>query len=473
MALSDSSHVLIQELKSALGEAHVVTDVAAALPFTREWRGRLEGRALCVVSPADTSQVQEVVRLCAASRVPMTVQGGNTGLMGGQVPDETGQEVVISLKRMSRIRAQDSVGGTLTVEAGVVLADAQAAAQEMGFEVPLSLASEGSCTMGGVLSTNAGGTLTLAYGNAKAMVLGLEVVLADGRLWQGLKSLRKDNMGYDLKQLFLGSEGTLGIITAASLALVPAFPAKAVAFVGVQDAGAALALLQRTREAAIGVVKACEFIPDLGLELLTQHMDWTRRPLETQSPYYVLLEVDGHDNAALEAGLDGVLMRALEDGLIADGMRAQSLEQARLLWRMRHALSEVQKMEGASIKHDISVPLDVLPAFLKEAEAACLKAVPQCRPLPFGHVGDGNIHFNISQPPHMQGADFLALRPVLEDVVHGLVKHYGGSLAAEHGVGRFKRDLLLETLDPVALSLMRSLKQALDPHGLLNPHRVI
>ncbi|MGY2051314.1 FAD-binding oxidoreductase [Methylobacterium sp. JK268] len=460
---------LLDALTGRLGAAHVLTAPEAMAPHLGETRGLYRGTALAVVRPADTEEVAFAVRACAEARVPVVAHGGNTGLVGGGVPDGG---VVIALARLDRVRALDPEDATITVEAGCILADVQAAAERAGMLFPLSLASEGSCRIGGNLSTNAGGTAVLAYGNARDLVLGLEVVLADGRVWNGLTALRKDNSGYDLKHLFVGSEGTLGIITAAVLKLHPRPASVATAFVGLASARAALPLFTRLRARAGHRLTAFEMMPRFGLEIVLRHAPGAVRPLAGDHPAYALVEI-ASEGADAEAVLEDLLAAALEEGMAEDATLARSVAQARALWQLRESLSEVQRREGASIKHDVSVPLSRVPDFLERAGAACEAELPGVRVCAFGHLGDGNIHFNLSQPVGMEAAAFLALWPRFNRVVHDIVHAMGGSIAAEHGVGRLKRDELLRYKDPVSLDLMRRLKSALDPDGILNPGKVV
>jgi FAD/FMN-containing dehydrogenase len=462
---------LLSALRARLGAAQVLTEPAALAPHLVETRGLYRGTASAVVRPADTAEVAFTVGACAASGVPIVAQGGNTGLVGGGVPRGG---IVLSLARLSGIRALDPVGATVTVEAGAILAEVQAAAAAAGFLFPLSLASEGSCTIGGNLATNAGGTAVLAYGNARDLVLGLEVVLADGRIWNGLKGLRKNNAGYDLKHLFVGSEGTLGIITAATLKLFPKPLSRAVGFVGLASPRAALALFARMRRAAGPSLTAFEVMPRFGLDLVLAHRPGARSPLAEPHDTYALVEFSSpQPEAGMEAALAASLAAALADGTVQDATIGASEAQNAALWALREDLSEAQRREGGSIKHDVSVPLARLADFLEEATAACLAAMPGLRPCAFGHFGDGNIHFNLSQPVGMDRDAFLAEWGRFNGIVHDIVVRLDGSIAAEHGIGLIKRDALQHYGDPVGLDLMRRLKAALDPADLLNPGKVL
>jgi FAD/FMN-containing dehydrogenase len=407
-------------------------------------------------------------------RVPIVPQGGNTGLVGGQVPDESGREFVLSTERLDRIRSVQPEAGTVTAEAGVVLQRLQEAAAEAGMLFPLSLGAQGSCRIGGNISTNAGGTGVLAYGNTRNLVLGLEVVLPTGEVWNGLRSLLKDNTGYDLKQLFIGAEGTLGIVTAAVLKLFPQPRGVSVAFAGAPGPPEALSLLRMARDRAGAALTGFELMPRFGLQIVLDHLPGARDPLAAAYPWYILLEFSsGRSEADAQALAEGVLADALAAGVLLDGAMAASLEQGREFWRIRHELAEVQKHEGASVKHDVSVAVELIPEFLEEVTAAVARLVPGVRPLPFGHMGDGNIHFNFSQPTGIRGEDFLARAPEIHAAVHGVVAAMGGSISAEHGIGRYKRELLRSVKSEIELELMRRIKRVFDPNNILNPGRIV
>ena len=466
-----ASAELLRDLAERLGPAHVLCDPEDLAPHLVEWRGLYRGTALAVVRPADTAEVAFVVGACARAGIALVAQGGNTGLVGGGVPQGG---IVLSLTRLARIRSVDAVDAAITVEAGATLAEVQAAADAAGMLFPLSLASEGSCRIGGNIATNAGGTGVLAYGNTRDLVLGLEVVLADGRVWNGLKALRKDNAGYDLKHLFVGSEGTLGIITAAVLKLYPKPLSRAVGFVGLASPRAALALFEGLRRAAGRDLTAFEYIPRFGLEMVLRHLPGAQRPLAGDHPAYALVELSTtRPGADAGADLEAVLAAAIEEGSVADATIGTSEARNAALWSLRENLSDVQTREGGSIKHDVSVPLSRLADFLDAASAACEAAMPGLRVCAFGHVGDGNIHFHLSQPVGMDKAAFLSEWGRFNRIVHDIVHGMGGSIAAEHGIGLIKRDELGRYGDPVALDLMRRLKRALDPHDLLNPGKVV
>ncbi|GAB5377010.1 MAG: FAD-linked oxidase C-terminal domain-containing protein [Acuticoccus sp.] len=461
-------------LVAALGPEAVVSEADAMAPYLKEWRDLYRGATPFVVRPKDTAEVATAVRLAAEHRVPLVPQSGNTGLVGGQIPVETGHEVVLSTNRLAAIESVDAEGNTLLCGAGAILADVQSAAEKVGRLFPLSLASEGSARIGGLISTNAGGTAVLVYGNMRDQVLGLEVVLPDGSVWNGLRALRKDNTGYDLKHLFIGAEGTLGIVTRAVLKLRPRPVARDVAMVGVASPAEAVTLLGRMRATMGEAITAFEIIPRFGIEMVLRHIEGTRNPFETVPPWAVLMEASTFSpERPMRESLEAALMAAYEDKVVVDAVIAQSLTEASEFWRMRELLSEVQGYEGGSIKHDVSVPVAEMPAFIEEASAAALAVIPGCRPMGFGHVGDGNIHFNITQPEGADKAAFLARWSEVNAAVHAVVHAHRGSIAAEHGVGRMKAKLMPRVLDPVELEMMRTIKSAFDPHNIMNPGRVL
>lgn len=473
MSRTDSNR-FIDGARALLGPSNVLADPADQARYLIEWRDLYRGDTPAVVRPGTTADVAGLVRLAVETGTILVPQGGNTGLVGGQTPVAGAGEIVLSLERLDRVRDVDPNGNTMIVEAGATLDAVHRAAAMVDRIFPLRLASEGSCRIGGNVATNAGGTAVLAYGNTRDLVLGLEVVLADGRVWNGLRRLRKDNAGYDLKQLFIGSEGTLGIVTAVVLKLFPKPKDVAVAFAGLPSPAAALALLGTMKAAAGAGLTGFELVHGEAMVFALRHLSGARRPTADAHPWYVLTEVstgtaDGAARRMLEAGLTD----AMEAGAVSDAVIAESLSQAEAFWALRHGLSEVQKHEGGSIKHDVSVPIADLPAFLEEAIAAVEAAFPGCRPVPFGHMGDGNIHFNVSQPVGDDREAFLARWDDMNAVVHAVVRRFEGSVAAEHGVGRLKRALIAQTKDPVELDLMRRLKATMDPAGILNPGRVV
>jgi FAD/FMN-containing dehydrogenase len=455
------------------GKTAVTTDPAAMDAYLSEPRDLFRGRALCIVKPRNPAEAAGVLALCSERGVAVVPQGGNTGLVGGQTPDESGCQIVLSLQGLDRIRDIDPLSDAMTLEAGVTLSRAQEAAESVDRYFPLSLASEGSCTIGGNLATNAGGVHVFAYGAARDLVLGLEVALADGRLLSTLSKLRKDNTGYDLTRLFVGSEGTLGVITAATLKLFPKPRSRAVAFVAVKDPAAALALLGFVKARVGASLHAFELVPRIGLDLVLRHIPGTRDPFATGYPWYSLLEIDAYVEGEAERLMSEALAEALEAGLACEATMSQSMQQAAALWRLRESLSEAQKREGGSIKHDVSVAVDRIPDFIATANARVAARFPQARPVPFGHMGDGNIHYNVSQPVGADKADYLSRWHEMNEIVHDVVREFGGSISAEHGIGRLKRDLLAQVKDPVALDVMRAIKATLDPNGVLNPGKLL
>eukprot|EP00903_Cladosiphon_okamuranus_P001133 g1131.t1 len=457
-----------------IGEANVLTSPEDQAPFLTEWRDLYKGITPMVLRPGNTKEVSAVMAYAYEHGLKVVPQGGNTGLVGGQIPQETGDEIVLSLVRLNKIRNVDPAGFTLTAEAGVVLETLQQEAEKADRLFPLSLGAQGSCQIGGNISTNAGGTAVLAYGNTRDLVLGLEVVLPNGDIWNGLRTLRKDNTGYDLKQLFIGGEGTLGIITAAALKLFPKPKKLEAAFVGLPNPQAALKLFTLAKASAGPVLTGFEIMPRVGVEFCLKHLDGARDPLEGAHAWYVLMEMSsGSEAFPVRDLLESVLGEAFEDGLVEDAAFAQNLSQVQDFWHIRHGMSEVQKPEGGSIKHDVSVPVASIPDFLDKAMAAVEAFVPGCRPVPFGHIGDGNIHFNVSQPVDADKEDYLAKWDEMNAIVHGIVGEFSGSISAEHGIGRLKRDLLADVKTDIELDLMKRIKTAFDPKGLLNPGRVL
>lgn len=463
-----STLAAIREVVGAIG---YIDDPAVLAAYEEEERGLYRGHCAAVVRPASTGEVARVVTLCAGANVPIVPLGGGTGLVGGGIPRGG---IVLSTARLDRVRAIDPVNRTMTVEAGVILADAQRAADDAGALFPLSLAAEGSCRIGGNLATNAGGINVLRYGNARDLVLGLEVVLPDGRVWDGLNALRKNNTGYDLKQLFLGAEGTLGIITAAVLKLFAKPKTSETALAAVPSVEAAVELFRRLNEAAGDTLTAFELIPRRAFEFLARHVPGCAAPFPEQHPWAVLFNLQSaRRNDPLRAALEEVLAEALDGGLVLDAIIAQSTAQAAQLWRLRESIPEAQKGEGGSIKNDVSVPLSRVARFIDEATAAVDVALPGIRPVPFGHLGDGNIHFNLSQPAGGERADFLARWDDIERIVSDIATGLGGSFSAEHGIGELKRPSLLRYKSALEIDLMRTIKQSLDPHGLMNPGKIL
>ncbi len=467
---------LLDALRGAVGEVNVLTpDQQDLIAYEQDWRQRARGRALAVVRPGSTAEVAAVVRACAEAGVSVVPQGGNTGLVVGSVPDESGRQVVISLRRMQSVRALDAANLTLTVEAGCVLQAVQQAAEEAGLLFPLSLAAEGSCTIGGNLATNAGGTQVVRYGNARDLCLGLEVVTPQGEVWNGLTGLRKDNTGYDLRDLFVGSEGTLGIITAATLKLYPQPAARLTAWAAVPSLEAAVGLLGLAHQQLGPGLTGFEVMGQFALSLVDKHFPQLRVPLWKDTPYCVLLEnSDSEDEDHARHQFERLLEAALESGLVTDAVVAESLAQAQALWHIRESISLAQSQEGLNIKHDISLPVSRIPAFCAETDALLQREIPGVRLVNFGHLGDGNLHYNVQAPEGGDAAAFLREQEGrVNDLVFDAVRRYHGSISAEHGVGSLKVGHLVHHKDPVALSLMRSIKRALDPQHLMNPGRVI
>ena len=463
-------------LRSLVGPAHVLTegDLSA---YERDWRGRLHGKALAVVRPANTDEVAGVVRACAAFGVPMVPQGGNTSLSVGSTPDTSGREVVLSLTRMNAVRDTDQANLTMTVEAGCVLQNVQAAAEAAGLLFPLSLAAEGSCTIGGNLGTNAGGTQVLRYGNTRELCLGLEVVTPQGEVWNGLKGLRKDNTGYDLRNLMIGSEGTLGVITAATLKLFPRPAARLTAWAAVPSMEQAVALLSLAQRSLGADLTGFEVMGRFALSLVGKHMPQLRVPfLEQEAAQYgVLLEnSDSESEEHARARFEALLESGFEADCVLDAVVAESIAQAQQLWHIRESIPLAQAQEGLNIKHDISVPISRIPAFVEHADALLTREIPGVRLVNFGHLGDGNLHYNVQAPEGGDAAAFLREREGdVNDLVYAAVAQFGGSFSAEHGVGALKVDTLSQYQSPVALAMMRSIKQALDPQNLMNPGRVL
>jgi FAD/FMN-containing dehydrogenase len=473
MSVAERGSVL-EKIKAIVGPKGWTTDPHDIEPHLTEPRGLYHGATPMVVRPASTEEVAAVVKLCAAARLPIVPQGGNTGLVGAQVPWEDGDSIVLSLARMNRIRAVDPLNYTITVEAGIILADVQKAAEDADRLFPLSLGAEGSCRIGGNLSTNAGGVAVLRYGNARDLALGLEVVLPDGQVWNGLRGLRKDNTGYDLKQLFIGGEGTLGIITAAVLKLFPRPREIETAFLALSRVEDVMEVFARARAASGDQLTAFELIPRIGIEMTTRHLHALSDPIAAEYPWYVLLEVSSSQTeGGLRTMLESFLAAQMEAGLVVDGVIAASAAQAAELWRIRDGMTEAQGFEGGSIKHDVSVPVSRVADFIVEASAAVSRAIPGIRPVPFGHVGDGNIHFNLSQPLGADKAEFLARWEEMNRIVHDIVAARNGSISAEHGIGRMKVEEITHYKTKIELDLMRKIKAALDPEGIMNPGKVV
>ena len=462
---------LLSRFAQIVGERYAITDPAAQEPYLVEMRDLYHGATPMVLRPGSTAEVSAILKLANETGTAIVPQGGNTGLVGGQLPFNG--EVLLSLNRMDKIREVDATSNTITAEAGVPLGRVRAAATDVDRLYPLLLPSEGTCTVGGNLSTNAGGTTAVSWGVARQQVMGLEVVLADGRVLNNLNKLKKDNTGYDLKNLFIGAEGTLGVITAATLRMIPRPRSVETAFVGVASPEAALKLFGIANEQSGGNITSFELMYRMGIDLVLEHDSVSRDPLGSRYDWYVLIELSSQQRTGLRDSLEAILSDGVEKGLVADAAIAESMDQARAFWRIREMFGEVQRYAGGSIKHDVSVPVANVPAFIAEANAAVVKLIPGTRPLPFGHLGDGNIHYNISQPLGADKAAFLDRWHDVNTVVFDVVLKYGGSISAEHGIGIMKRDLLPTIKDPVAYEVMRALKRTLDPKGILNPGKVL
>ena len=464
---------LLQDLGRIVGPSHVINGPDISSAYLEEPRGLYKGAAQALVRPSTTKEVAQIARYCFERRIALVAQGGNTGLVGGQVPDATGTQILLSLTRMNQVRDCDLDANVLTIEAGATLSQVQETADKADRLFPLSLASEGSCTIGGNLATNAGGTAVLAYGNARDLVLGIEVVLADGRILPLLTKLKKDNTGYDLKHLFMGSEGTLGIITAASLKLFPKPRAVETAIIGLASPQKALELLRLTQSHCGAALKTFELVPRIGIQFVLSHVPNTREPMAGIHAWYVLLELADMSESGLNAHLHELMEKAMEAEILEDATIAASLQQRTAFWGLRESLPLVQGKEGGSIKHDVSVPIAQVPYFLTRVEAAVSQVMPGARLVAFGHLGDGNIHCNVSQPIGANKAQFLSRWEEINKIVHAIVAELGGSISAEHGIGQLKRALLREVKDPTTLAVMHAIKDLLDPHAILNPGKVL
>ena len=461
-------------LEEILAPDEILSDPSDIAPFLVDHRELYHGKALAVVLPRTVEQISRTLRFCNEHRIGVVPHAGNTGYCGGATPDESGQQVVLSLRRLNRIRSVDPLNYSLVAEAGCILADVQRAADDVERFFPLSLGSEGTCQIGGNLSTNAGGLSVLRYGMMRDLVLGLEVVLADGRVFSSLSALRKDNTGYDIKSLFLGAEGTLGIITAASVKLFPKLRSSATAFAAVPNPRAAVDLLARLREASGDRVSSFELVPRIGVDLTTQHIPGVTDPLQKPYEWYVLCELSSARGAEpLETVMEEALASALEDGLVLDAALSRNERERAALWKLRESIPEAQRIDGANIKHDISVTITALPDFVERASEWVRTNVPDGRLVCYGHVGDGNLHFNLNQAPGSDRKTFLGREPVIKRAVHDLVREFGGSFSAEHGIGRLKVEELEHYASAVELDLMRAVKHALDPNGVLNPGKVL
>ncbi len=460
---------LVQTLAVTIGAQNVLTDPIDTAPYLTDWRKRYTGVALAVVRPTTTEEVAQIVKACVAANTPIVPQGGNTSMVGGSVPDTTGRAIVLSLNRMNRVRSIDTDNDTVIAEAGVILQNLQLAVANAGRLFPLSLGAEGSCTIGGNLSTNAGGTNVLRYGNTRDLVLGLEVVTPSGEIWHGLSGLRKDNTGYDLKHWFVGAEGTLGVITAASLKLFPQPQARAVAMVAVASPADAVKFLNRMKRAFADRLVGFELIARVCVELVLRHIPNTREPFANPHAWQVLVELnDSRADAPIGEWMEAELGEAIESGEALDAVIAMSDAQINELWRMREEITEGQRLEGKNVKHDISIPISRIPAFIDKCNGTLISAFPSISLVCFGHLGDGNLHYNCGIP-----AQGLANSEAINKIVYDHVDEFGGSISAEHGIGQLRREELTHHKSPVALEMMRQLKRALDPHNLMNPGKVI
>jgi FAD/FMN-containing dehydrogenase len=465
---------LIDRLRQRLGPSGILTDPADTDPYCEDWRRLYHGRTPAVLRPANTQEVADSVRLCAEHRAPIVPQGGNTSMVGGAAVSEDGSQIILSLSRMNKVRAIDTLDMTMAIEAGVTLKAAQLAAEEADCLLPLSISSEGSAQIGGVLATNAGGNNTVRYGNARDLVLGLEVVMPDGQLWNGMRRLHKDNTGYCLRQLFVGSEGTLGIITAAVLKLFPRPREVEVALCAVASPEAALQLFQAVQHHDAAAIQAFEYMSGAGMALVERFIPDAKPPLAAPAAHYVLLELaTPRQGAGLRGALEELLGVAMEEGIVTDVVIAESGAQRAAIWKLREEHSEAQKRAGASVKNDVSVPVSRVPELIRRATIACERLVPGIRCVPFGHLGDGNIHFNLVQPESVDGTAFMARDHELMDAVNDIVRDLDGSFSAEHGIGRLKPYMMPDWRGGAELDLMRRIKAALDPAGLLNPGKML
>jgi FAD/FMN-containing dehydrogenase len=469
-----SQEGLLQAFIEIVGGAHALVHEADIKPYLTENRGLYHGSSPLVLKPASTAEVSAILKLASETGISIVPVSGGTGLVGGQVPRDGGQDVLLSLERMNKIREVDPVADVIVADGGAILADVQKAAEAHGRLFPLSLGSEGSCRIGGNLATNAGGTAVLAYGNMRQLCLGLEVVLPTGEIWDGLRRLKKDNSGYDLRDLFIGAEGTLGVITGAVLKMYPRPRGRQVAYAGLASPKAALSLFELASQRCGSALTGFELMPRIGIEFTTRHIPGVRDPLASVQAWYALIDISTSDTAeAADLMMQALLTEAFESGLVSDAAIASSLAQQDAFWHLRESMSDAQKPEGGSIKHDVSVPISRIPAFLEEADAAVHALIPDARICAFGHLGDGNIHYNISQPVGADKAAFIARWREVNAVVHAVVHRHNGSISAEHGVGQLKRDELAASRPAIETELMRRIKLAFDPAGIMNPGKVL
>ncbi|HTO32893.1 MAG TPA: FAD-binding oxidoreductase [Pararhizobium sp.] len=474
MTTTALSPELIARFAAIVGPADALTSPGDVAPYLVETRGLYKGTSPLVLRPGSVEDVSAIMKLATATGTPIVPQGGNTGHVAGGIPRTGENDVVLSLERLNRIRDIDPVGNVIVADAGCILADIQTAAEAHNRLFPLSLGSEGSCRIGGNLSTNAGGTAVLAYGNMRQLCLGLEVVLPTGEVWDGLRRLKKDNTGYDLRDLFIGAEGTLGVITGAVLKLFPQPLGHQVAFAGLKSVADALALFDSASSLCGPALTGFELMPRLGVEFTAKHIPGVRDPMETTHAWYALIDISTSDSAeSAERMMQALLEAEIASGLVENAVIATNETQRRSLWHMRESMSPAQKPEGGSIKHDVSVPVSSIPAFMAEADAAVMAAIPGARICSFGHIGDGNIHYNISQPIGADKDAFIARWREMNTIVHGIVLRYNGSISAEHGIGQLKRDELAEVRAPIEIDLMQRIKHAFDPAGIMNPDKVL
>ena len=468
------STAFLSKCRNILGTTHVISEPADMDPYLTDWRGRYTGSALAVLRPANTHEVASIVALCAQEGVPIVPQGGNTGLVLGSVPDKTGNAVLLSLRRMNGVRAIDLTNNTITVEAGCILEEVQNIASDAGRLFPLSLAAEGSCTIGGNLATNAGGTAVLRYGNMRELCLGLEVVTADGSTWNGLRGLRKDNTGYDLRDLFIGAEGTLGIITAAVLKLFPQPKAQVTAMVGVRTPGEALRLLTMAQATCAASLTGFELMSHFSLALVSKHFPQMRLGFSEAHAQYVLLEISDSESEEHATGmLEALVSEAMEQEVLSDAIVASSIAQSKTLWSLREHITLAQAAEGKHIKHDVSVPISSIAEFVERTDVLLLDAFPGCRIVTFGHLGDGNLHYNVSAPENVLDEEFIRQQDAINHIVHDSTTKFGGSISAEHGLGMLKRDEIKRYKSPDELKLMSMIKRAFDPLNIMNPGKVL
>jgi len=470
-AISDE---LLLRFVAIVGEKNALRDASDLAPHLVENRGLYHGSSPLLLRPSTTEEVAAIMKLASETGTAIVPQTGNTGLVGGQTPRSGGSDVILSLERMNKVRDIDPVANVIVVDGGCILDDVHKAAEKVERMFPLSLGSQGSCRIGGNLATNAGGTAVLAYGNMRQLCLGLEVVLPTGEIWDGLRRLKKDNTGYDLRDLFIGSEGTLGIITGAVLKLFPKPLGHQVAFAGLHSPADALTLFERASTLCGTALTGFELMPRIGVEFTAKHIPGVRDPLETPHPWYALIDISSSDSAdTAQTMVETLLEQGFEAGIVQDAVIASSEAQRQALWHMRESMSDAQKPEGGSIKHDVSVPVSHVPAFMGEAAAAVMRAIPGARICAFGHLGDGNIHYNISQPVGADKNAFLARWKEINEIVHGIVLSFGGSISAEHGIGQLKRDELATIRPAIEMDLMRRIKTAFDPAGIMNPGKVV